>query len=64
MTNKRKRKKKRTSDIAYQNKDIVSKSFAELFPKKSLQVYGLNTPEVDCLLPTNMPAIRLLFWLE
>lgn len=43
------------SEISYQNKDIVSKVFADRFKGKSLNVYGLNVPRVADVLPTNLP---------
>ena len=43
------------SEISYQNKDIVSKVFADKFKGKSLSVYGLNVPRVADVLPTNLP---------
>ena len=43
------------SEISYQNKDIVSKVFADRFKGKSLSVYGLNVPRVADVLPTNLP---------
>lgn len=43
--------------IAYQNKDIASKVFAEKFKGKSLSVYGINIPKVIDVLPTNLPEI-------
>ncbi len=43
--------------IAYQNKDITSKIFAEKFKGKSLRVYGIDIPEVVQVLPTNLPDI-------
>ncbi len=46
------------SEIAYQNKDIASKIFAEKFVGKSLEVYGLNLPKIKEVLPTNLPAIQ------
>lgn len=45
-------------EIAYQNKDIASKLFAEYFRGKSFRVYGLDVPEVKTVLPTNIPTIR------
>ena len=45
------------SDIAYQNKDIVSKILAENFKNKSLAVYGLDIPRIVKALPTNLPEI-------
>ena len=44
--------------IAYQNKDIVSKFFAESLKEKSLNVYGLNVPKVVGVLPTNLPTVE------
>ena len=46
-------------DIAYQNKDILSKILAENFKDKSLKVYGLDIPEIKQILPTNLPAVQL-----
>lgn len=48
---------KKTNDIAYQNKDITSKMFAEMFPKESLDVYGIHLPKIVRVLPTNLPVI-------
>ena len=45
-------------DIAYQNKDIASKYFAEHFGIKSLNVYGLDLPDIKQVMPTNLPAIH------
>jgi len=44
-------------DIAYQNKDIASKLFAESLKNKSFRVYGLDIPKIVGILPTNLPAI-------
>ncbi|MBR1635895.1 MAG: hypothetical protein IJ682_12660 [Lachnospiraceae bacterium] len=44
--------------IAYQNKDIISKTFIETFGSKSLEVYGIHVPKVVRLLPTNLPAVE------
>ena len=33
-------------NIAYQNKDITSKIFADNFKEKSLSVYGLDIPKI------------------
>lgn len=44
-------------NIAYQNKDIISKIFAENFVGKSLKVYGLDLPKVVQVLPTNLPEV-------
>jgi hypothetical protein len=51
------KKMENTSSIAYQNKDIASKVFAENFKGKSLKVYGLDVPKVVQVLPTNLPEI-------
>lgn len=48
----------KASEIAYQNKDIASKIFAEKFIGKSLEVYGLRLPKIKEVLPTNLPAIQ------
>ena len=45
------------SEIAYQNKDIASKVFAEKFRDISLNVYGINLPKIVKVLPTNLPEI-------
>lgn len=47
------------SEIVYQNKDVVSKKLAELFPKTTFEVYGIKTPRVECLMPTNLPVIKV-----
>lgn len=49
---------KQKNDIAYQNKDIASKIFAEQFRGKSLKVYGIDLPRVKQVLPTNLPNIQ------
>ena len=46
------------SDIAYQNKDITSKVFAQQFKGKSLKPYGFDLPPVKQVLPTNIPQIQ------
>lgn len=46
------------NDVAYQNKDIISKEFAESFKGKAFRVYGLDLPEIRSVLPTNIPAVR------
>ena len=43
--------------VAYQNKDITSKVFADRFKGKALRVYGISLPAVKQALPTNLPAI-------
>lgn len=44
--------------IAYQNKDILSKMFAESMKEKSFSVYGVNLPKVVEVLPTNLPTVH------
>ena len=46
------------ASIAYQNKDITNKVLAEKFKGKTFQVYGLNVPKIERVLPTNIPTIR------
>lgn len=53
------RKKQEKSEIAYQNKDIMSKLFGEKFPNVSLRVYGVNTPKIIRVLPTNLPKLKV-----
>ena len=46
-------------DISYQNKDIVSKLFAERMKGKSLSLFGLSTNlKVMDIRPTNIPIVR------
>lgn len=45
------------TEIAYQNKDITSKIFAESLKEKSLAVYGVNIPRIKEVWPTNLPRI-------
>lgn len=47
-----------SANIAYQNKDIVSKITAEYFKEKSLSAYGLEVPRIINLHPTNLPVIE------
>lgn len=49
---------RKTADIAYQNKDITSKFLAENLKGKTFSVYGLNLPEIKCVLPTNIPTVK------
>lgn len=44
--------------ITYQNKDVVSKIFAENFREKSLKVYGLDVPKIKMVMPTNLPEVE------
>lgn len=48
-----------SQDIAYQNKDIASKVFAERLKGKSFEVYGVKTGAIRAVLPTNIPAVRV-----
>lgn len=48
---------KMESQIAYQNKDIYSKIFAEKLKGKSFQVYGVDLPQIKQIMPTNLPNI-------
>ena len=50
---------KEASEIAYQNKDIASKIFAEQLKGKSFNVYGVETGKIKAVLPTNIPAIKV-----
>lgn len=49
---------RKTTDIAYQNKDITSKFLAENFKGKTFSVYGLNLPAITQVLPTNIPIVK------
>ena len=51
-------KGERTTEVAYQNKDIVSKVMAEEFEGKSFAVYGIDIPKIVKVEPTNLPAIE------
>lgn len=46
------------TEIAYQNKDIISKFLAENFRGKTFRVYGLKLPKVKRVLPTNIPTVK------
>ena len=48
----------RMNNIAYQNKDITSKVFAQQFKGKSLKPYGFDLPPVKQVLPTNIPQVQ------
>ncbi len=48
-----------SQDIAYQNKDIASKMFAEQLKGKSFQAYGVEIGTIKAVLPTNIPVIRV-----
>lgn len=45
--------------IAYQNKDILSKIFAESLKEKSFSVYGIELPKIVEVLPTNLPSLQV-----
>ena len=45
--------------IVYQNKDILSKIFAESLKEKSFSVYGIDLPRIIEVLPTNLPSIQV-----
>ena len=45
-------------EIAYQNKDITSKVLAEHFKGKTFKVFGLDFPQIERVLPTNLPAVK------
>ena len=53
------------TEIAYQNKDITSKVLAENFKGKTFRVYGLDLPEIEQVLPTNLPTVKAneLVWI-
>lgn len=55
------KKQKQKSEIAYQNKDITSKLYAESLKEKSFQVYGVNLPKVKDVWPTNLPRMIVLY---
>ena len=44
--------------IAYQNKDISSKSFGENLRGDALEVYGVKIPKIVEVKPTNLPAVE------
>ena len=46
------------TEIAYQNKDIISKIFGESLKGKSLSVYGISNPLITDVEPTNLPAVE------
>ena len=45
-------------EIAYQNKDITSKIFAESLKEKNFAVYGIDIPKITNIYPTNLPQIK------
>lgn len=44
--------------ITEQNKDVVSKWFAETMKNRSLSVYGIDVPQIVDVRPTNLPAVE------
>ncbi len=44
--------------IAYQNKDIASKYFAEEYKDTLFKVYGLDLPDIVSIEPTELPAVE------
>ena len=54
---KRKRRRE-TTGITAQNKDVVSKWFGETMRNRSLSVYGIDVPKIVDVRPTNLPAIE------
>ncbi len=47
------------SGVAYQNKDISSKHFAEEFKDTFFKVYGLDLPDIVRTEPTELPAVEV-----
>lgn len=45
--------------IAYQNKDIISKAFADAMQGKSFNVYGLQLPKIKTVISANLPGIEV-----
>lgn len=45
-------------NIAYQNKDIMSKVLTEEFKGKSFEVYGVHLPKIVDSRPTEMAAVE------
>ena len=50
--------KKKDARIAYQNKDVTMKSFADRLKGKTLGVVGLDKVKILDVLPTNLPSIE------
>ena len=51
-------RRKGTTGITAQNKDVVSKWFGETMKNRSLSVYGIHVPRIVDVRPTNLPAIE------
>ena len=58
MKHAKKRNTNSQTEIAYQNKDIISKLFGESLKGKSLSVYGIRDPIITDIRPTNLPVIE------
>ena len=56
---KDKETREKTVDVAYQNKDISSKAFAEEFKDTYFKVFGLDLPSIVRTEPTELPAIEV-----
>lgn len=46
-------------EVAYQNKDIMSKVLSQGMREKSLDVYGIKIPKVKDVKPVNLPAVEV-----
>ena len=59
LRNQRRRNiQKKRQPITYQNKDVVSKLFAEKMRNRSFSADGLMLPEIIEVLPTNLPVVE------
>lgn len=56
---KEEKTKEKSVDVAYQNKDISSKAFAEEFKNTYFKVFGLDLPDIVSIEPTELPAIEV-----
>ena len=56
---KEEKTKEKSVDVAYQNKDISSKVFAEEFKNTYFKVFGLDLPDIVSIEPTELPAIEV-----
>ena len=57
-TGRRRKKQKKRSDIAWQNKDVSSKVLAESLRGELFSVFGLDLPALVDIQATNLPAIE------
>ena len=46
------------NEVAWQNKDILSKVLGDSFKGKSFAVYGVENSDIVDVKPTNLPAIE------